>query len=196
MEINAQKSAFEETFKKHANAANILTVTQGAQFGVPGAAILFLANMGILVFAVFFAVQGRAFVSAGLFVTVILLISYIADFRGFQVDFQNQQVRVYRSYFGFKYGAWFLLADFDTIELYQDKLIERKSIYGRAGTGGANDTNYFYFVSLTDTGNNRRIVVYESDSYVVSYVFAKKMAERTGLSANLQVQAGDSEYIG
>lgn len=155
---------FEKFFKKSTNpSTGVLRVSQGPKFGNPGAAILFFLFMALVIIAIVGFVYQEVTIALIIAILAILLLSYILDIQGIEVNFKKNKIRRYSSFLGFRRGKWFDLSNFEKIGITHDLLLEKRKFYPSARKGRYSHHNYYTLVLINDR-NKVVIPIYESEN--------------------------------
>ncbi len=172
----------------------MIKVSRGPQFGKFGATFIFFISMFILILAVMSILENQLMNGFILIGVTIVLIGYLLDFRGFEIDFDNKRIRNYKSFLGLRYGDWFNLEEFNTLQIFNQNLLESRSI-GSSGYGGKEyDTHHFYTIILFNRKKDKMIPIYESNNYPKAMRFAEKLASLSGLFLIQTVGKSKNEF--
>lgn len=188
------QESFEIFFKTKSNKSNVIKVSRGPQFGKFGATFFFIISMFILLLAVMSILKNQLMNGFILIGVTIVLIGYLLDFRGFEIDFDNKRIRNYKSFLGLCYGEWFNLEEFNTLQIFNQNLLESRSL-GSSGYGGKEyDTHHFYTIILFNRKKDKMIPIYEGNNYPSTMRFAEKLSLHSGLNLIKTVGKNKEEF--
>lgn len=163
----------------------MITISQGANFRDGKAAYLFILFLGVLIYSVVQVIVNIDFyplIFLSPFFTIVLL--YILDFRGVQIDQDRKMIRAYKLYLWGKRGDWKHLELFSKISLnYEDYKIETSSPYSGYTNGQSSiiENHHHFVISLMSEDGNDRIVISQENEYVDAVVVMKKLVNRLDL---------------
>lgn len=188
------QESFEIFFKTKSNISNVIKVSRGPQFGKFGATFIFFISMFIIILAVISIVKNQFTNGFILIGVAVVLFGYLLDFRGFEIDFENNRIRNYKSFLGLRYGEWFNLEEFDTLQVFNQNLLEGRSSPSNGYGSGEYDTHHFYTIILFNRKKDKMIPIYEGRTYPSTMRFAEKLSSHSGLNLIKTVGKNKNEY--
>lgn len=191
---SAVRQAFEQLFKTKADAKGILKVSRGAQFGNSGGVALFMLVVLLLIGVGVSLVNGLVFIACVLAGLSVLLIGYILDIQGFEIDLKSKRIRNYHSFLGARTGAWLHLEGFKVVKVYQENLVEGRAMQSGYSYRRQYDTHHYYTLVLLNPESGKIIELYEGTSYVRTMAYAKKLADLAGLTFIDKLGMREAEY--
>jgi hypothetical protein len=137
--------------------------------------VVAIISLGCLIIAIRFLFLGEIITSTVLFLLSFVMIYYILDFHGFQLNKSTHQIRDYKDFMGVKFGKWHNLDDFKSIYLIKAHLVlpifeEEKA-----------ETFHYYHIKLVDEINKKELFLAEYTNYYKAFSIADNVAELTGL---------------
>lgn len=105
----------------------------------------------------------------------LLVLSFILfmNYRGVQIDYKRNKIRLYHSFLGIRYGRWQDLQKFEKVVLYFLSTVDKIS----GGRGGdANFRSKSYTIELIGKTKEDKIELNEIPGYEEAIVFATKYA--------------------
>lgn len=178
---NIQRT-LEAMFHTKTPASGIFRKKLGMQFDRPGAKFVGLAIMFVFVGAIFAFISTQWILGAVLLVATPVLVAYVIDLRGLEIDFKNEKIRRYQSFLGMTTGEWMPLSAFDSVRVYQHQLKTQKGKFINRGPKKY-DTHAYYYVRLVSPGLNTSVSLLELNNYQR----AKEHAEKVARAARLRL---------
>ena len=175
------KRTLEAMFGMKTNKSGIFRKSLGMQFARPGATYIMLILVFMLVTAIFALFKGEVVLGIILLIVAPLLAAYIIDLQGFEVDFQNEKIRKYRSFLGVISGTWMPLSSFDSVRVYQHQLKTQRGVFSKMARK-EHDTHTYYYVRMVSPGLKTSISLLE----LTDYSRAKHQAEKVAHAARLK----------
>lgn len=111
----------------------------------------------------------------------MLVLSFILfmNYRGVQIDYRRNKIRIYHSFLGLRYGRWHDLKKFESVVLYFLSSVDKVS-GGRIGD--ANFRSKSYTIELIGKTKENKIELNEIPGYEEALEFAKKYATKLNKS--------------
>ena len=173
----------------------LLRVKHGAQFSRFGGVAGWFVALALLIIAIVWNVQGALFVAFPLYAVCFLIIAFIADYQGIELNKIDGKIRSYRSFLGYHYGEWQLLEKFTHIKIREDNMYEERVLGSEAGSSRRFDNHKYYGAYLVDKDRNNFIKLYENESVTKTRLFAGKFAEISGLHYDERPARGETSII-
>lgn len=156
---------------------NITRITKGPQFETKGGAFLFIVAFFIIFLSGdCFLKQKFIFAILSFFVST-LLISFVLDIRGIEIDHFDYKIRDYRNLLGFKIGKW------EDIRNYKSVRISIRDIKEATSEGSDHDfdVSYFYYVNLINKLDNKALFLAEFEGKDKAIQFANQIASKLNI---------------
>lgn len=184
------------TFKEVGNG--ISRLSHGAQFSNIGSVVGFFVTIVLLIIAVL-AIINESYVIAVLILPLcVVLVAYLMDFQGIEIDSKQSKIRNYRSFLGIRLGTWRNLAEFKELVISQDSLLERRTLAASASYSSSRkyDTHRFYTLYLVDATRKNFIPLRQDDSVTRIRILAEKFSQFSQLSLHEQTVLKKSDVVG
>jgi hypothetical protein len=127
---------------------------------------------------------GKYLLSAILIIINTLLILYVIDIRGIELDMTGLKILDYRKFLWFKIGKWNDFKNYNSVFLTRGKLVIRTSIYSEHPT----DSYYYFFVKLVDEQNKKEIILAEFTDYQKAHQLLKNVSESLGIKGKINIK--------
>jgi hypothetical protein len=175
--------AISKFFKVKNLVNGVIRVSHGAQFSNSGSIFGFFLTLFLILIAIVFIIQGSYTISLIICLICPIIIGYILDFQGMEIDTVNVRIRNYRSFLGFRSGQWLNLNDFNKLMIYHDSILEKRSMDGGSNYSSSRifDTHNFYTLYLVDYNEKHHIKLHEDESITRIRIFATKFSELSKL---------------
>lgn len=173
-----------------ATKPHIITISRGPQFSGTASRVVFLISLTSFIGGIY--LLAHAAYPAGVAALVLAGISapLFLDYRGVQIDQQNNRVRQYTSYLGLKHGEWNPLDKFDKIILKWERFSYRSG--GTPATFAFSPfttrTSDAYTVYLVDVDDHTRLELGDFDTHKGARKFMAKYSHLLALPAEDKYQ--------
>ncbi len=157
---------------------NLIRISKGPQFNIKGAPFIAMAALACFILGISAIINldiPAAVVS--LMVGMILLIIAL-DIRGIELKRDTKEIREYKALFCWRIGKFASMSEYNAIGLLQENVVVRTTRYSDHST----DTFHYYRIYLVDEINNKAIFLAEMSNFHNADIFAKRIAELTGMT--------------
>lgn len=189
------QTAIETLLQPQKLPNGILRVKHGAQFSRFGSVAGWFVTMVLLIIAIVFNVQGILFASFPIYIACVLILAFVLDYQGIELNVALGKIRTYRSFLGYRYGKWYSLEQFTQIKILEDNIFEERALGSEAGSSRAYDNHKYYGAYLLNNDRNCFIKLFENESITKSRLFAGKFAEISGLMYDDRPGRGETTFI-
>lgn len=146
---------------------DILTISRGPQFSGTASRVVFLISLTSLIGGIYLLAMTAYATGVTALIVAALSAPFFLDYRGVQIDRQNNRVRTYTSYLGLKRGEWTPLDRFDKLVLQWERFS-----YHSGGTPATfvfspftTRTSDAYSVYLVDVDDRTRMELGDFDTH-------------------------------
>jgi hypothetical protein len=192
--VQAITENFEVKNLKH----GLLRLSHGAQLSNAGSVFGFFLTLFLLIIPAVEIVQGSYVASVYILPLCVLIVAYILDYRGVEIDTQKGKVRSYKSFLGFRSGEWFNTDYFNQLRICQDSILEGRTLGGGSTYSSSRsfDTHKFYTLYLVDGNERHFIKLHEEESVTRVRILGSRVSERSRIPLNQNIVRKKSEVIG
>lgn len=156
---------------------NFIHIRRGPQFNSKANYFAAILAVGTLFLTVAFFIH-YAFIPAVIsLVLSILLIYYVLDIRGFQLNRSRNEIREYKEFMWIKTGEWHNLNDFKAIYLTKSHLAIKTGHPSQIKS----ETYHYYHIKLVDETAKKQLFLAEYPNYYKAFKIADNVAGLTGL---------------
>lgn len=175
----------------------IVRISHGAQFSRSGAIAGWFLMLILLIIGIVSLLNGGIIISIVLFFICSIIVAYIMDFKGIEIDTNNGKIRNYDSFMGHRSGVWYLLENFNQLKIYEDTFLEKRELDSGSTYSSANsyDTHRFYTLALLNDDQNRFIKLFEDQSVTIVRIFAAKFAKVSELTLIEKIDRNEFDII-
>ncbi|PLX11354.1 MAG: hypothetical protein C0594_03760 [Marinilabiliales bacterium] len=167
------------------NSGKIIQISRGPQFRNGKGAGLFVLTLFILITSIALSIGNLVNYAIPGFVLAILLLSFIIDFQGIELDKKNNKIRNYRMFLWFRYGSWVSFDSYKSIQLEKDSyttsIIDPFGFATRIGPASKTFTHRHYVITAINPESNEGLVIAEIRIYEQAVSFIEKTAKEFGL---------------
>lgn len=166
-----------------------ITLSQGPRFTIPFSGFLLMVCIGLMIYGIDQIIE-HTLLSIAFIAGSALLLPIFLDYQGIQIDPINQRIRVYKSYFGIKRGAWESLAKFSEIALKWERLSHRSGsslmrvfviFTPTAARGQRATTNDAFCIYLTNPDTKAKFEIADFQTYNQALKFQKRFSTQVKL---------------
>jgi hypothetical protein len=162
-----------------------ISISRGPQFRDGKPVFAFFIFLALLIISISFIIEGDYVVVAFLSVFIILLLFYILDIQGIDIDIKKSLYRSYKLYLWGKRGKWEDYSSFKSVkidfEIYYVKTAKFYSYYSGTSNFSGKERHDRYLIMLSSDDKKNKLLVAERIEYKNAIKKAKEISRLLNL---------------
>mgnify|MGYP000013900262 CR=1 FL=1 len=185
-------------FKTKRLPNGVIRLSHGANFSKAGSIFAFFLTLFFILISIVYIIHGYYVFCVISLPICTLLIAYILNLEGIEIDTNDGKIRNYKSFLGVRSGDWMDIKNFNQLRICQDSILERRRI-DRGSTYSSFrsfDNHKFYTLYLVDMSEKHFIKLNEDESVTRVRVLANKFSQLSKVPLNENIMIQKAEVVG